>query len=88
VNKWQSDWYNFLPIIEFQHNNYIYSLVQQPLFLLNTRWFPWIGFEPQQQKYKLESILKFMERMKFMLKEAKSAIQKSHKDIAKYYNQH
>jgi len=25
VNEWQNDWYDLLPIVEFQHNNHIYS---------------------------------------------------------------
>ena len=25
VNEWQDDWYNLLPIAEFQHNNHVYS---------------------------------------------------------------
>ena len=36
VNKWQNNWYNLLLIVEFQHNNHVYSATQQPLFLLDT----------------------------------------------------
>jgi len=36
VNKWQDDWYDLLPIVEFQHNNHVHSAMQQPLFLLDT----------------------------------------------------
>ena len=35
VNKQQDDWYNLLPIVEFQQNNHIHSTTQQPLFLLD-----------------------------------------------------
>jgi len=35
VNEWQNDWYDLLPIAEFQHNN-IHSAMQQPPFLLDT----------------------------------------------------
>jgi len=28
VNKWQNDWYDLLPIAEFQHNNYVHSAMQ------------------------------------------------------------
>jgi len=28
VNKRQNDWYNLLPIVEFQHNNHVYSTMQ------------------------------------------------------------
>jgi len=46
VNKRQDDWYNLLPMAEFQHNNHIHSATQQPLFLLDTRHIPCMGFEP------------------------------------------
>jgi len=36
INKWQNDWYDLLPIVEFQHNNHIHSTTQQPPFLLDT----------------------------------------------------
>jgi len=37
VNERQNDWYDLLPIAEFQHNNHVHSATQQPLFLLDTR---------------------------------------------------
>jgi len=46
VNEWQDDWYDLLPMAEFQHNNHIHSATQQPLFLLDTRCIPCMGFEP------------------------------------------
>jgi len=36
VNEWQDNWYDLLPIAEFQHNNHVHSVTQQPLFLLDT----------------------------------------------------
>jgi len=36
VNEWQDDWYDLLLIMEFQHNNHVYSATQQPPFLLDT----------------------------------------------------
>jgi len=36
VNERQNDWYDLLPIAEFQHNNHVHSATQQPPFLLNT----------------------------------------------------
>jgi len=36
VNERQDNWYDLLPMAEFQHNNYIHSTTQQPLFLLDT----------------------------------------------------
>jgi len=37
VNKQQDDWYDLLPMAEFQHNNHVHFTTQQPSFLLNTR---------------------------------------------------
>jgi len=37
INEQQNDWYDLLPIVEFQHNNHIHSMMQQPPFLLDTR---------------------------------------------------
>ena len=45
-----------------------------------------MSFKPYQQKSKLESISKFMKRMKSVLEKAKSAVYKVHDDMAKYYN--
>jgi len=48
VNEQQNDWYDLLPIVEFQHNNHVHSTTQQPPFLLDTGRIPHIGFEPSQ----------------------------------------
>jgi len=37
MNEQQDDWYDLLPMAEFQHNNHVHSTIQQPPFLLNTR---------------------------------------------------
>jgi len=46
VNEQQDDWYDLLPMAEFQHNNHVHSATQQPLFLLDTGHIPHMGFEP------------------------------------------
>jgi len=45
VNERQDDWYDLLPMAEFQHNNHVHSATQQPPFLLDTRHIPHMGFE-------------------------------------------
>jgi len=40
------DWYDLLPMAEFQHNNHVHSAIQQPPFLLDTGRVPRMGFEP------------------------------------------
>jgi len=46
VNKRQNNWYDLLPMAEFQHNNHVHSAIQQPPFLLDTGHISRIGFEP------------------------------------------
>ena len=81
VNKWQNDWYDLLPIAEFQHNNHVHSTTQQPPFLLDTGRIPHMGFESSQAPSRLETVNKFTERMKSATKEAKSAIRKAQEDM-------
>ena len=46
-----------------------------------------MGFELDQCPSRVESVIEFMERIKSMLEEAKSALAKSKDDMARYYNQ-
>jgi len=77
VNKRQNNWYDLLPITEFQHNNHVHSTMQQPLFLLDTGRIPHMGFEPSQNPSGLETVNEFTERMKSTTEEAKSVICKT-----------
>ena len=86
VNGWQDNWYDLLPMVEFQYNNHVHSATQQPLFLLNTGWLSCMGFEPQQNPSSLETVNEFMERMRTAIKEAKSTICKAQDDMKKYYD--
>ena len=56
VNEQQNDWYNLLPITEFQYNNHVHSMTQQPLFLLDTGQIPHMGFKPRQNPSSLETV--------------------------------
>jgi len=87
INEQQNDWYDLLPIVEFQHNNHIHSTTQQPPFLLDTGRIPRMGFEPSQAPSRLETVNEFTEWMKSATEEAKSAIYKAQKDMMQYYNQ-
>jgi len=87
VNERQDDWYDLLPMAEFQHNNHVHSTTQQPPFLLNTRRLPRMGFKPRQNPSSLETVNEFTERMRMAIEEAKSAIHKAQNDMKKYYNQ-
>jgi len=86
VNERQDDWYDLLPLAEFQHNNHVHSATQHPPFLLDTRRLPRMGFEPHQNHSDLETVNEFMERMRTAIKEAKSAIRKAQNDMKRYYN--
>jgi len=86
VNERQDDWYDLLPIAEFQHNNHVHSVMQQPPFLLDTGRIPCMGFEPRQNSSSLEMVNKFTKRMESTTEEAKSAIYKAQEDMTRYYN--
>ena len=74
-------------MVEFQHNNHVHSTTQQPLFLLDTRRLPRMGFEPWQNPSGLEMVNEFTERMRTAINEAKSMIHKAQDDMKRYYNQ-
>jgi len=86
VNEWQDNWYDLLPMAEFQHNNHVYSTTQQPLFLLNTRRIPHMGFELRQNHSDLEMVNKFTERMRMAIEEVKSTIHKIQDNMKRYYD--
>jgi len=86
VNEWQDNWYDLLPIAEFQHNNHVHSATQQPPFLLDMGRIPRMGFEPRQDPSSLETVNEFTKRMESATKEAKSTICKAQEDTTRYYN--
>jgi len=86
VNERQDDWYDLLPMVEFQHNNHVHSATQQPLFLLDTEHVPCMDFKPQQNHSDLEIVNEFMERMRAAIDKAKSAIRKAQDDMKRYYD--
>jgi len=86
MNERQDNWYNLLPMTEFQHNNHIHSTTQQPPFLLDTGRLPRMGFEPRQNPSGLETVNEFMERIRTAIEEAKSAICKAQDNMKKYYD--
>jgi len=86
VNERQDDWYDLLPLAEFQHNNHVHSATQHPPFLLNTGRLPRMGFEPQRNPSSLETVNEFTERMRTAIEEAKSVIRKAQDDMKRYYD--
>jgi len=86
VNKRQDNWYDLLPLAEFQHNNYVHSATQHPPFLLDTGRLPRMGFEPRQNHSDLETVNEFTERIRTAIEEAKSTIRKAQDDMKRYYD--
>jgi len=86
VNERQDNWYDLLPLAEFQHNNHVHSATQHPPFLLDTGRLPHMGFEPGRNPSGLETVNEFMERMRTAIEEAKSAIRKAQDDMKRYYD--
>jgi len=74
VNERQDNWYDLLPMAEFQHNNHVRFATQQPPFLLDTGCIPCMGFEPQQNHSNLETVNEFTERMRAAINKAKSTV--------------
>jgi len=86
VNEQQDDWYDLLPMAEFQYNNHVHSATQQPPFLLDTGHIPCMGFEPRQNHSDLETVNEFTERMRVAIDKAKSTIHKAQDDMKRYYD--
>jgi len=86
VNERQDDWYDLLPLAEFQHNNHVHSATQHPPFLLDTGRLPRMGFEPRRNASSLETVNEFTERIRTAIEEAKSTIRKAQDDMKRYYD--
>jgi hypothetical protein len=50
INQRQDDWVRLLPFPEFQYNNHIHSMTQQPPFLLDNRLNAPYGFRTQPKE--------------------------------------
>jgi hypothetical protein len=86
VNERQDNWDELLPLAEFSYNNHIHSTTQHTPFVLDTGRNPWMGFEPDLEPSRVESVNEFVDRMKSTLEEAKAALRKAKDDMARYYN--
>jgi len=56
VNKQQDNWYDLLPLVEFQHNNHVHSTTQQPPFLLDTGRLPFYYSDVSKQPIRTRSL--------------------------------
>jgi antitoxin component of RelBE/YafQ-DinJ toxin-antitoxin module len=86
MSKQRDDWDELLPLAEFQYNNHIHTVTHKTPFMLDTGCHPRMGFEPRQQRSRLETVNEFKDRMEGALEEAKAVLAKSKDDMARYYN--
>lgn len=82
----QDDWDELLPAAEFAYNNHIHSLTQQVSFLTDTGRLPWMGFEPNGLRLKVESINKFRDRIASGVSEARAVLVKAKDEYKRYYD--
>jgi len=86
VNECQDNWNSLIPLAEFAYNNHVHLSTQQTPFFLDTSHHPRMGSEPHQPRSRVEAVNEFADRMKATLEEAKSVLNKSKDDMARYYN--
>jgi hypothetical protein len=60
--------------------------MQHTSFIIDTGQHPHMGFKPQQEQSKLESVNEFMDQMVKGLKEVKAALTKVKGEYVMYYN--
>jgi hypothetical protein len=87
VNHRQSDWMNWLPMVEFTYNNRMQSSTKTTPFLLNSGQHPRMGHEPRMSMT-IESVDKFLLAMTQAREDANSALVKATINMKKYYDQH
>lgn len=87
VNYRQDDWMDWLPLAEFCYNNRIQSSTRQTPFMLNYGRHPRLGTEPVRET-NIEAVEDFLQRMKAIQTEAKSALEQAATDMAKFYDIH
>jgi hypothetical protein len=82
----QDDWDELLLAAEFAYNNYIYSLMQQVLFIIDTGPLPQMGFEPNSMRSADDSINEFHHWIAAGVSEAKATLVKAKDEFKLYYD--
>ena len=85
INYRQEQWPEWLGTAEFVYNNKIHSATKTSLFKVNYSQDPRMEFEERRKK-KFEAAEKFVEKIKKIQKEAKTALGKAQKEIKRYVN--
>jgi len=85
IDHRQEQWLDWLGTAEFAYNNKIHTATKISPFKANYGQDPRIGFEGRR-KGKYEVVGKFMERMKKIQEEAKTALGKAQEEMKKFAN--
>jgi hypothetical protein len=87
VNHRQSDWVNWLPMVEFAYNNHMQSSTKSTPFLLNFGQHPHMGHEPRCST-SIEAVDIFLSAISRARDDAEAALTKAASDMKKYYDKH
>src|ERR1700709_2086924 len=72
--------------MEFVYNNHIHSSTQQVPFMTDTGRLPWMGFQPNGLRSKVESVNEFRDRIASSVSEAQAALVKAKEEYKRYYD--
>jgi hypothetical protein len=86
TNYKQDDWDKLLPATEFAYNNHVHSSTQQVPFMTDTSQLPWMGFEPNRPRSRVESVNEFRDWIASSISEAKAALVKAKEEYKRYYD--
>src|SRR6266576_582129 len=87
VDHLQTDWADWLVIVEFQYNDKLHSSTNHTLFYLNYRWHPWKG-EIQLMQSSNHSANKFIKTLEMAQEEAAAAMAKALERAKANYDHH
>jgi len=85
IDHRQEQWPDWLGTAEFAYNNKIHAATKNLPFKVNYGQDPRMGFE-RRRKGKYEAVGKFIEKMKRIQKEAKTALKKAQEEMKKFAN--
>jgi hypothetical protein len=85
INYHQTDWSDWLAMVEFSYNDKVNASTKHTSFMLMHGRHPWKGSEPIYRS-KLESAKEFVDRIKKVQDNAKAALEKAKKAMTKRYN--